>query len=50
MTEQQDQQEPIPQDDDHSQLVITYRGSKIVMAVQEGTNVEGVKNVSAAVR
>jgi hypothetical protein len=50
MTEQQNhqQQEPLPQDDSHPQLVITYRGSKIVMALQEGTTVEGVKNVIVA--
>jgi hypothetical protein len=44
MTEQQ-QQEPLPQDD--PQLVITYRGNKVVMPLQEGTTVEQVKNVVA---
>jgi hypothetical protein len=48
MTEQQQQQQqPILQDDVHSQLIITYRGSKIIMPLQEGTTVEGVKNVVA---
>jgi hypothetical protein len=47
MTEQQ-QQEPLLQDDDSdSQLVITYRGNKVVMTLQEGTTVEHVKNVVA---
>jgi hypothetical protein len=44
MTEQQ-QQEPVLQDD--PQLVITYRGNKVVMTLQEGTTVEHVKNMVA---
>lgn len=46
MTEQQ-QQEPVLEDDSHSQLVITYRGNKVIMPLQEGTTVDGVKNVVA---
>jgi hypothetical protein len=46
MADQHQQEEPLSQES-HSQLVITYRGNKVVMPLHEGTTVEHVKNAVA---